>query len=635
MFRELEARQRIFDLPSSAFVTGGGLHDYSVRFHGRVASTPFGPAAGPHSQLAQNIVLSWLAGGRIIELKTVQADDHVSIPRPSIDARTVGFNVEWSQELTLEQSLDEYVKASMLIRMLAASGLVAFAPGFDRHLFDVSVGYDFAGVSSERVQNFIRGLRDATTVIERLAGEVPAEWAPYSNVDFDPCVASSVTLSTFHGCPPEDVERTAALLLRDLGVPAVIKLNPTLLGFDEARRLLHDALGYDDIHLSREAFDRDLRWDRMCAIVERLERVARDAGAGFGVKFTNTLVVENDGGFLPSGERWKYLSGAPLHVLAMHLVRRFRREFGSRVPVSFSGGIDRMNFADAVALGLTPITVCTDFLKPGGYARGHKYFAELARRMDAAGARTIDEFVLRAYGRAEESPHPLDVSQAALLNTEHYVGDLENDPRYARERNQRPPRKVGRSLSLWDCLSCDKCVPACPNDANFTFALPVGEIPRETVRRDNGGWQSCLEGAVTIVMTHQIGNFADLCNDCGHCDALCPEDGGPHRKKPRFYGSVDTWRAAAPDDGFYLHATATGDLMMARFDGREYSAFFRDGFVCYVGPGFVVEFLERHPTASIRGDASGDVDLTFFRIMNALRLAVLSSPGSNYVNCLQ
>jgi hypothetical protein len=58
--------------------------------------------------------------------------------------RTVGFNVEWSQELTLEQSLEEYVKASMLIEMLAASGRLELSPGFERFAFDLSVGYDFA-----------------------------------------------------------------------------------------------------------------------------------------------------------------------------------------------------------------------------------------------------------------------------------------------------------------------------------------------------------------------------------------------------------------------------------------------------------------------------------------------------------
>src|SRR5512141_1609526 len=124
MFRELDERQSIFDLPVRRFFTGAPANDLSVRVHGRVASTPFGPAAGPHSQLAQNIVLSWLAGGRVIELKTVQVNDHLTIPRPCIDVQTVGYNIEWSQELTLAESLDEYVKASMLIAILAHSGRI-------------------------------------------------------------------------------------------------------------------------------------------------------------------------------------------------------------------------------------------------------------------------------------------------------------------------------------------------------------------------------------------------------------------------------------------------------------------------------------------------------------------------------
>ena len=71
-----------------------------------------------------------------------------------------------------------------------------------------------------------------------------------------------------------------------------------------------------------------------------------------------------------------YLSGPPLHVLAMLLVRRFREIFGDRFPVSFSGGIDADNFADAVALGLQPVSVCSDLLKNGaysGYGRGARY----------------------------------------------------------------------------------------------------------------------------------------------------------------------------------------------------------------------------------------------------------------------
>src|SRR5436190_22930238 len=99
MFRELEVHRSIFDLPARKFVTGMPGKDLAVEFQMHTAATPLGPAAGPQSQLAQNIVLSFLGGARIFELKTVQINDELKIPRPCIDMQTVGYNVEWSQEL--------------------------------------------------------------------------------------------------------------------------------------------------------------------------------------------------------------------------------------------------------------------------------------------------------------------------------------------------------------------------------------------------------------------------------------------------------------------------------------------------------------------------------------------------------
>lgn len=428
MFREHDTCGRIFDLPLRAVVLGHPAVDCSVKFHGREVAAPFGPAAGHHTQLAQNILLSWLAGGRIIELKTVQVNDRHTIPQSWIDARTVGCNVEWPQELPLEQSLEEYVKGRMLIEMLVASGRLGLAPGFDRFTMDMSVGYDLAGITSDRAQAFIRRLRDARPVIDRLRREVPAEWRHLADLPFTTCVAPSVTLSTLHGCPPHEIRRVVEFLLRELRLPTIVKLNPTLLGYDDAADLLHDGPGYTGVELSRDAFDTDLQWDDMCELVHRLGHVARKEGLGFGVKLTNRLVVENEGASLAAGEPCKYLSGAPLHVMAMELVRRFRRQFGSRFPISFSGGIDATNYADAVALALTPITVCTDLLKAGGYARGSRYFRELAHRMDAVGAGTISEFIVRAFGQGAQAVTRAGaarcVAQAALLNTEHYVGSL-------------------------------------------------------------------------------------------------------------------------------------------------------------------------------------------------------------------
>ena len=541
MLRELDAQQAIFDLPARKFVRGSPRHDLSARLHGHRVGTPFGPAAGPHTQLAQNIVLCWLVGGRVIELKTVQVQDRLTIPRPCIDVQGLGYNVEWSQELTLAQSLEEYVKAAMLIRILQASGRIAFAPGLGDTIFDMSVGYDLAGIRSEPVAAFLRGMADAGAIVERLRRQLPAELGPLRDLDFATRISDTLTLSTFHGCPPQEIEAMAAHLMQAHGLNCVVKLNPTLLGATRLRRLLHEELGYAELHVPDSAFEADARWDQAAAFLARLEARARDLGVGLGVKFSNTLIVENHRRVFAPGERVMYLSGPPLHVLAMHLVRQLREQFGQRFPVSFSAGIDRANFADAVALGLVPVTVCTDLLKVGGYGRGAGYFDELVQRMDAVGATTLDEFIVCAHG----TDGPQDVGAAALRNTTIYVDGLGRaGSRYAAVHQREQPFKIGRQLQLFDCMACDKCIPVCPNDANFAFAMPSS--PR-----------------LPLTEAHQIANFADACNDCGNCDALCPEDGGPFRMKPRLFVDRGRWLADAPRDAILVEA----DAISGRFDG--------------------------------------------------------------------
>ncbi len=627
MFRELDRHQAIFDLPARAFFLGDPRKDLSVRVHGRSASTPLGPAAGPHTQLAQNIVLSWLGGGRVIELKTVQADDELSIPRPCIDVQTVGYNIEWSQELKIEQALEEYAKASMLIEILVASGALALAPAAARTVFDMSVGYDLAGIAGDRVQAFIHGMLDAREVVERLRRQIPDEFRRYRDLDFSSRLSDTLTLSTFHGCPPGEIEKIVEFLFHENALHVTIKLNPMLVGKPETLRLLHDVLGYDDIRIPDSAFDRDTTWDHAVELVDRLGRTSDGLGLGFGVKFANTLIVENRGKLLSPDQAEAYLSGPPLHVLAMHLVRRFRRQFG--YPISFSGGIDRVNFADAVALGLAPVTVCTDLLKPGGYARAHGYLQALVERMNARGAATIDDFVRRAYGADPAQ----SISDAQRRNTEIYVERASRDPRYGRSHNSRTPRKIGRSLQLFDCISCDKCVPVCPNDANFTFVLPPSEIPIVKFRREGGAWQRWEEGTLRIEETHQIGNFADFCNDCGNCDVFCPEDGGPYLLKPRVFGSRDGWDRSGLD-GFYLERRDSEDLVLGRFGGRALELRTTGARMAYSGDGFAVTFLEPDPERTLEGRADAVVDLTYFQIMNALRKAILASDSVNYITAM-
>src|SRR5262249_38501577 len=82
---EYRNQQAIFDLPARKWwlpAPDNSGPDLSVRFHDRVAGNASGPASGPQSQMAQNLVLSWLAGGRIIELKTTPRNSAAEICRP-------------------------------------------------------------------------------------------------------------------------------------------------------------------------------------------------------------------------------------------------------------------------------------------------------------------------------------------------------------------------------------------------------------------------------------------------------------------------------------------------------------------------------------------------------------------------
>ena len=54
LFRELERKRAIFDLPIDRAFLGDPNVDLSVRFKGRRASSPFGHTAGPPSHLPQD-----------------------------------------------------------------------------------------------------------------------------------------------------------------------------------------------------------------------------------------------------------------------------------------------------------------------------------------------------------------------------------------------------------------------------------------------------------------------------------------------------------------------------------------------------------------------------------------------------
>jgi len=584
-FLEYQREGKIFDLPASKFYRGIPGLDLSVEFHGHRASTPLGPAAGPHGQLAQNIALCWLGGARIIELKTIQILDELKIPRPCIDAQNVGYNVEWSQELRLEQSLREYVGAAMLLEILKASKLAGEGIPSDT-VFDMSAGYDLEGMRSPRVRGWIASMRDAAAVIDELRTGLTGEFRRYRDLPFPTCISDTISLSTFHGCPAGEIESIAEFSMGEMGCHVSIKLNPTLLGRAETEHLLHDVLGYRDIQLHPPAFENDLQWDEAIDLIPHLHRRAAALSKSLSVKFSNTLVVKNHKGVF--ADELMYMSGPPLHVLAMNLVKKFREAVREPIGISFSGGLDAHNIAKAVAMNLVPVTTCTDLLRPGGYGRILRYLENLADAMRDVGAGRIADFVLHYRGQADAAGG--NVHSAGLLNTPILVAEATADPRYRWERNHGVPRKIGSKLWLYDCINCDKCVPACPNDANFFYeAAPVTveydnlDLSDDRIRRVPGG-------VLRVVNAHQLGNFADACNDCGNCDLFCPEDGGPQREKPRFFSSLETYRRHAGANGFFID-----------WEGRES----RGGLRIYgtlAGKSYVLTLDERAGRALVETD---------------------------------
>lgn len=625
--REHEPAGAVFDLPLAKAWQGSG-RDLSRRFHRQRASTPVGPAAGPHTQLAQNIALSYLAGGRIFELKTVQINDRLQIPRPCIDATNVGFNVEWSQELRISESKEEYAKAALLIAALRRLGLPG---GLDLgrdgdFLFDLSLGYDLAGIQSPAISGFITSMLDASDTLERLRSTLPHELAAFRDLEVAPRLVDCVTLSTFHGCPAEEIELIAKHLMETYRLHMVVKLNPTLLGFDQVQSILHDQLGYTELSLRRANFEKDLQWTQALEIIGRLRSVAARVGVDFGVKLTNTMIVDNHKTFFRDQEM--YLSGQPLHVLSTQLLARLRSALplvgpGQEPPImyTFSAGIDQHNFPGAVAADLCPVTVCTDLLRPGGYARLPKYLDGLAAELDRVGASDVEHYVLSAHGEAETamvevidavlqlatrrglktdagtpaklreaaarltrgegtieaclrkggvSPelaalvHPLWIHQAGTRNARRLAADALADPRYAKTKNNKMPKKIGSSLALFDCVSCDKCVPVCPNDANFAYQVSPAQRRAPTWVVRGARLEASAEVVLEVREAHQLATFVDFCNACGNCDVFCPEDGGPYNMKPHWFGSERSFAEGAPLDGFYL---PSADHIVGRIGG--------------------------------------------------------------------
>jgi putative selenate reductase len=451
VFRELDDRDSIFGIPRQLFCVPAAGAPYRINAFGHPLATPFGPAAGPHTQMAQNILAAWLCGGRYIELKTVQTLDELDVSKPCIDMQDEGYNVEWSQELKVHESYHEYLRAWVLIHALHHRlGLPGDTPEV---VFNLSVGYDLAGIRQPNVQWFLDQVEDSSAHKQAIVDEIATFYPGVRDIDIPDRLSDNVTLSTMHGCPPEDIEGICEYLLRERGLHTLVKLNPTLLGAARVRSILHDDLRYADVAVPDAAFEHDLDFTEAVPMLRRLQAAALDCGRQFGVKLTNTLEVENTRSVFAGSEKTSYLSGRPLHAISVNLAATLAEEFDGGLPMSFSAGATCYNVASLLAAGMQTVTTCSDLLKTGGYLRLLDYVGTLGSVL--ADADNIDDYILGVAGVRG------DVRAAALANLQRYAEAVRSDPDYIKTTLDTSRTKTARELGPFDCIEAP-CVSECP-----------------------------------------------------------------------------------------------------------------------------------------------------------------------------
>lgn len=403
--------------------------------------TPFGPAAGPHTQLAQNIVAAYYAGSRFFELKTVQILDGEDLPvnKPCILADDECYNCEWSTELYVPQAFDEYVKAWFALKVIAKEFGLGDENGF---VFNMSVGYDLDGIKSEKIDKFIEGLKDAqdTPVFKECRKYLLENLDRFDKVDREfvegitSRICTSGTLSTLHGCPPAEIERIASYLITEKKINTYIKCNPTLLGYEEARRIMDD-MGYDYVVFGDFHFKDDLQFEDAVPMIERLMKLAEENGKEFGVKITNTFPVDVTRNELPSEEM--YMSGRSLFALSMNVAAKLAGAFDGKLRISYSGGADYFNIDRIFDAGIWPITMATTLLKPGGYQR----LTQIGEKLESCEFKAFDG---------------VDVEKVEALCKEAL-----HDKHHTKSVKPLPSRKMKKSVPLLDCFEAP-CSEGCP-----------------------------------------------------------------------------------------------------------------------------------------------------------------------------
>ncbi len=467
------------------------------RSHGNV---PIGPAAGPHTQLAGNIVAAYAAGANSMELKTVQqlTGKDLDIKKPCIYTGNEVFNIEWSTELSVPEALAEYIKAYLLIQVLSKEF------GFEdagQLRFIMSVGYDLKGIQSETVDQYINFMKHASTseewkrdinclmehsdLLEQVTKE---DLAQISDV-----ISDTVTLSTMHGCKSTEIEKIAVYLIREKQLHTYVKMNPTLIGKENLERIRLEK-GYDDLVFDEESFTQDIDLSMALEIILHAEQTARENGKIFGVKMTNTLPVRIQKNELEGTQM--YMSGPPLYAISILAAALLAEQTQGRIPISYSGGADMHNIRDILETGIAPVTVSSLLLKRGGY-------------------KNLTQLLKKAEGTKQKGICPEAVKALAKQALE--------DVRYNKKEHV-----VYAKAEQYDCFcaKCTGCVDVCPNRANIRISVDGKSY---VIHRDR------------------------LCNECGNCAYFCIQGYVPYLRKFTLFEMEEDFLESQADGVLYTH----------------------------------------------------------------------------------
>lgn len=448
---------------------------FSVPYKKNEYATPIGPAAGPHTQLAQNLVSAYMAGARIFELKTVQIleGEQLGLVKPCIYVGSEVYNTEWSTELTVKDATAEYIKAAILIQTFAKE--FNLTP-FEELQFVMSVGYDFAGITSQKIDDFIESMKNASTTKEwekdifvlKCSLDKFTKLKKEDIENFTPVICNTVTLSTMHGCPAEDIEKIGKYLINEKKLNTYIKMNPTLLGKDRIAEILLKK-GYE-ISLPEEMFEKDMDINAAKKIIYACNETAKSRGLNFGIKLTNTLPVNIEKGELKGSQM--YMSGPALYALSINTAFILEKEFDGSLSISYSGGVDDKNIEAVLETGIAPVTVSSFLLKPGGY-------------------KNLNKLVVKKKIPATVDLEKLEKLAKASIVDKNY--DRKNIRVYKCQENYSPT-----------CAVCHNCEDICPNRAN-----------RRVKRMDK----------------EFVIHISSLCNECGACAYSCVMGHIPYKEK--------------------------------------------------------------------------------------------------------